>query len=99
MLLPIETSAPTYRKIARAPKTAQREVSAENTESSVLAGGGAELSIRLRERQMKTVRSANIAAMIRNDVSILRRDASRMPAAAAPLESNTPPRSISTEPR
>ncbi len=41
MLLPIETSAPTYRNIAAAPSRAQREVRAEKTESSVAAAGGA----------------------------------------------------------
>src|SRR5262249_4877190 len=101
MMLPIDTSAPTYRKMAAAPSRAQRDFRECSTESCAGAGGGAERLRRAENHQMNTARSAIMAAIDRKEVSMLRNEASRFAAAsAAPAPAaNTPPRNINIDPR
>ncbi len=102
MLLPIETSAPTYRKMAAAPRSAHREVNAVKTEASLAAAAGAVAASSRWERQMKTNSRIINPAIRRKDVSTLRRDASLISAvstAAPPEPENNPPRNINADPR
>src|SRR3984893_19013731 len=70
-------------------------------ESWAGAGGGAARFNRPEKRQMNTASKVIIAAIHRNDVSMLRNETSRPATASAaePPFSNTPPWSISIEPR
>ncbi len=101
MLLPIETSAPTYRKMAAAPNNAHGDARAVSTESCLAAGGGAVLTINRCERQMKMTSRTINPAINRNDVSMPRSEVSRIAAVCVLPASpeKTPPRSISQEPR
>ncbi len=93
--------------MAAAPSSAHFEVSAVRTESFLLAAGGAVLASRRCERQMNRNSRTIRTAISRNDVSMLRNEASRIaavpaavaPPAPGPVPENSPPRSISCEPR
>ena len=52
MALPMETSAPTYRNIAHAPKTAQRDLSAVTIEGRCPSSTGLVTSSSLRNTKM-----------------------------------------------
>src|SRR5215471_5218106 len=86
--------------MAHAPNTAQGERNAAVTESCAPAGGGASAK-RRRKTHMNSASTPIIAAMSRNEVSMLRKETARDSAAlAAPLAaSNIPPCNINRDPR
>jgi hypothetical protein len=99
--LPIDTSAPTYRKIAMAPNMPQRDLTAVMTEGRWPSSTGFATSSNRRKTKMKTASNTMAPAMIRNAMSMLRSDSARCSGVtASPLcAAKMPPASSSPDTR
>ena len=99
MRLAIDTSAPTYRKIPSAPSNAHLDFKASKIEPFSAVADGACALIFFDAHQRNSISATIIAATMRNELSIFCIEAARLAASSTAPAANTPPLSITADPR